>query len=153
MKRLILAAALFLILPTAALAQSAGQFGACNATLRTAGVCKVGHDAWASISATTAQFDDIKAAAAWEGNYQATVPCAQERLVSEGFVREAGVTQGDCLVGEIGTNVANPQSLNSFTYNYAIKKHLVDLIKRHKAHEQAAAQPPIAEPDIGVNNP
>jgi len=48
------------------------------------------------------------------GNYQATVPCEQEQALDGRILVTAGVTQGSCSAGQLGTTIANPQTRAEF---------------------------------------
>jgi hypothetical protein len=124
-------------------------YGACTAAARSLGVCRVGSVAWFAFDAPDSTVvADLQAFAVSAGGYQAVVPCAAERSYSRGILDVAGVAEGDCTAPQIGEDVANPQTVNEFTYVY-IRNILRAALRDWKQSQAAASVPVEPEPDFG----
>lgn len=87
--------------------------------------------------------------AAYEGlyNYQATVGCEQERAVDDkGVLVAAGVTQGDCTPGQLGTEIDNPQGRAAWMNALIRWEAFVEPTLRWETRPTTPPEP--SEPDV-----
>lgn len=150
MLKLILATVVALALFAVATPVSAAVIS-CSTALEAEGHCVAGQHLLILVAASTEDLTRLAAAEAERINYQATVPCGEERAVDDaGVLVIAGPEDTGCSADNRGQTIANPQPAAdavSSVLAATLRQRTVEAERRERQEEVPSPAPPDIRPD------